>query len=527
MPPPIAPGAAPPLLHYNVPGFAIDIKNLLHQFAQKRSASFALFKSIWKDMQFTCVHTAAPKQFEAEYLQSLFSGFLTYLLMYSDMHVRSGVMFGLYCLYRTQRSNPPDHIKIDLTLWRELKGFADACLQQDFPEPYAAFEYLFNASAFMFCAHIRYGVATGDSVARDNNRAFADTVLPSDLMRTDTLSGVVNPRAVYELEEQYQLAKSSFVSAAHQTLDASLHVGHLDRITQPLNVARQLAHVLQHHEKTRIAGTTNLPRHAFPPLTSTVGSEFVTSGFSLQELMEATQSRKKAPPPAQPVSAVRRVPTTGMPVLATAMFADEDDSDTAQDMPSFRGARKTEKRGRRRRSQSPSTSPSATPRGRRRRTPTSSATASPTPPPPPFELSASVQPVVPAVAPVTAPITQQPAEATVTTAPATTTTATTSEAPQEPARAQKTTKKTQQKDTAEDAETEQTAATPTQKRGRKPAAAETEKTSKAKRGRKAAEPDTPSTPPPAAAATQGTGSAKSKKDAPAAETRQRRRAARS
>lgn len=92
-------------------------------------------------------------------------------------------------------------------LWRELKGFADACLQQDFPEPYAAFEYLFNASAFMFCAHVRYGVATGDSVARDNkcvdglevtltlnSRAFADTVLPSDLMRTDTLVWVVvNP----------------------------------------------------------------------------------------------------------------------------------------------------------------------------------------------------------------------------------------------------------------------------------------------------------------------------------------------
>jgi len=49
-----------------------------------------------------------------------------------------------------------------------------------------------------------------------------------------------------------------------------------------------------------------------------------------------------APPPAQPVSAVRRVPTTGMPVLATAMFADDEDSDAAQDMPSFRSMKKTE-----------------------------------------------------------------------------------------------------------------------------------------------------------------------------------------
>eukprot|EP00698_Gefionella_okellyi_P014730 TRINITY_DN4093_c0_g1_i1.p1 TRINITY_DN4093_c0_g1~~TRINITY_DN4093_c0_g1_i1.p1 ORF type:complete len:532 (-),score=118.88 TRINITY_DN4093_c0_g1_i1:1074-2669(-) len=382
MPPPTSlNGTAGPAVAYAVPGFAIDVKNLLHMFAQKQTHSFAAFKGVWKDMQFGVIHSAAPKGFEIEYLQSVYSAFGAYMLMYADLHVRTGIIYGLYCTYQTQLFEPKEGIRCDLTLLKELRSFAEQAQQSpEMNEVYAAFERMWTGNFFIFTAHVRYGVNAGDAVSRDTKYA-AYASLPSELMRADTLSGAINTRAVYELEEQYAQTKQAFVAAAHQTLDA-LNLTHgLDKILLPPNIGRTLVHELVIHERSRLANSENLPRHAFPALTSSIGDELMAPEFNMAEYAERSQHLKR--PPATPSTPLRRAPAVVTPRTgSTAFGSDDEDSDGAQDMPSFRR--------RRRRSQSPGSGRKK--RGSAAASPATSA-LSPGLPVPTLDLLSAPQPI--------------------------------------------------------------------------------------------------------------------------------------
>jgi hypothetical protein len=57
-----------------VPGYAVDIANLLACFKATNSFSFSEFKQLWKNKRFSLIHKGKPSELEDyEYLNALYS----------------------------------------------------------------------------------------------------------------------------------------------------------------------------------------------------------------------------------------------------------------------------------------------------------------------------------------------------------------------------------------------------------------------------------------------------------------------
>ncbi|XP_031393068.1 uncharacterized protein LOC116204865 isoform X1 [Punica granatum] len=108
--------------------FEKDIDELIDEFSQGESTSFAEMKRVWASRKFTYIYEAAPTPSPysssnlAFFMQSLFAHSLGHMVGSGSLSRRLGGLYCLYCLHETQPFKPPFRIYLSL---RELKNIKD------------------------------------------------------------------------------------------------------------------------------------------------------------------------------------------------------------------------------------------------------------------------------------------------------------------------------------------------------------------------------------------------------------------
>jgi len=119
-----------------------DIKNLLTQFQQRKEFSFAKFKEVWREMKFTLIHEGQREdQEQKDYMKALYTTTLAYLPAYRSIYIKIGVLYTLYLLYETQRTQVKDRTKIivSLALWEELLSLNNVIKEHKLADAYQIF----------------------------------------------------------------------------------------------------------------------------------------------------------------------------------------------------------------------------------------------------------------------------------------------------------------------------------------------------------------------------------------------------
>lgn len=102
--------------------FKLDIDELINEFAQCESSTFAEFKRVWLSRKFSYVFEASPSTNQGFFMQSLYEHSICYMNSANSLSNRLGGLYCLYCLFETQPFKPPFKIYLSLGELRQLKN---------------------------------------------------------------------------------------------------------------------------------------------------------------------------------------------------------------------------------------------------------------------------------------------------------------------------------------------------------------------------------------------------------------------
>ncbi|KAL0427122.1 UNVERIFIED_CONTAM: hypothetical protein Slati_2887000 [Sesamum latifolium] len=94
--------------------FKLDIDELIHEFAECESSTFAEFKRVWLSRKFSFIFEASPSTNRSFFMQSLYAHSIGYMVSSGSLSNRLGGLYCLYCLYETQPFKPPYRIYLSL-----------------------------------------------------------------------------------------------------------------------------------------------------------------------------------------------------------------------------------------------------------------------------------------------------------------------------------------------------------------------------------------------------------------------------
>ncbi|KAF2318089.1 hypothetical protein GH714_041440 [Hevea brasiliensis] len=101
--------------------FKQDIDELINEFVEGESTTFADMKKVWLTRKFTYIFDAIPSTNMAFFMQSLYAHTIGYMVSTGSLSKRLGGLYCLYCLYETQPFKPPFKIYLSLGELKKLK----------------------------------------------------------------------------------------------------------------------------------------------------------------------------------------------------------------------------------------------------------------------------------------------------------------------------------------------------------------------------------------------------------------------
>ncbi|KAG8367437.1 hypothetical protein BUALT_Bualt16G0072100 [Buddleja alternifolia] len=102
--------------------FKLDIDELINEFVECESTTFAEFKRIWLSKKFSFIFEASPSTNPGFFMQSLYAHSIGHMVSTGSLSYRVGGLYCLYCLYETQPFKPPFKIYLSLGEMRQLKN---------------------------------------------------------------------------------------------------------------------------------------------------------------------------------------------------------------------------------------------------------------------------------------------------------------------------------------------------------------------------------------------------------------------
>lgn len=102
--------------------FKLDIDELINEFMQCESSSFAEFKRVWLSRKFSYIFEASPSTNQGLFMQSLYAHSISYMVLAGSLSNRLGGFYCLYCLFETQPFKPPFKIYLSLGELKQLKN---------------------------------------------------------------------------------------------------------------------------------------------------------------------------------------------------------------------------------------------------------------------------------------------------------------------------------------------------------------------------------------------------------------------
>ncbi|EPS65668.1 hypothetical protein M569_09111, partial [Genlisea aurea] len=208
--------------------FLLDIDELISQFIESESISFAEFKRIWLSERFSFIFESMPSTNLGFLMQSFYAHSLGYIFSSGPLSNRLGGLYCLYCLYETQPFKPPLRIYLSLGELRQLKNFVVDSKRSNLHVVKALVKRMLEKNAFLFGS---VGVDEGSAAERVNELIDiqnAQVQMAYDKLFADSrLEHVINMDMGAELDieslkkrsRDYAVAKQRAIKEASRVID--------------------------------------------------------------------------------------------------------------------------------------------------------------------------------------------------------------------------------------------------------------------------------------------------------------------
>ncbi|EEF30441.1 uncharacterized protein LOC8272222 [Ricinus communis] len=209
--------------------FKQDIDELIDEFVQGESPTFAEMKKVWLSRKFSYIFEAMPCNKLALFMQSVYSHSIGYMINSSaSLSQRLGGLYCLYCLYETQPFKPPFKIYLSLGELKKLKNLVVDAKEQGVQVVPVIVSRMLEKDMFLFgSVDLNEGSTTelvdqltqlqNDRVQHAYKKLFPDTRL-KQFLHMD-LDSEFDFNAVTKMSTEYAEAKKQAIQEASKVVD--------------------------------------------------------------------------------------------------------------------------------------------------------------------------------------------------------------------------------------------------------------------------------------------------------------------
>ncbi|KAK4391608.1 hypothetical protein Sango_1938600 [Sesamum angolense] len=199
--------------------FKLDIDELINEFAECESTTFAEFKRVWLSRKLSFIFEASPSTNRSFFMQSLYAHSIGYMVSSSSLSNKLGGLYCLYCLYETQPFKPPYRIYLSLGELRQLKNLAIESKAKGLKVVSALLKIMLERNMFLF--------------------GFVGVNEGSPTERVNELTDIQNARVQAAYKKLF--ANSRLEHFIHMDLGVELEVDLLKRRSSDYALAKELA----------------------------------------------------------------------------------------------------------------------------------------------------------------------------------------------------------------------------------------------------------------------------------------------
>ncbi|CAH9125564.1 unnamed protein product [Cuscuta epithymum] len=208
--------------------FKLDIDDLISEFAEGGSTSFAEFKRLWLSKKFSYIFEASPSTNQACFMQSLFAYSIGYAVSTRSLSHRLGGLYCLYCLFETQPFRPPFKIYLSLGELKRLRTLVADAKAKGIGVVCALVKSMLDRNIFLIGA---VDINEGSIMERINELTeiqnskvrtaykmlFANTEV--DLFTHLDMGGELDVDLIKRISTEYAMAKKRALEEASKTVD--------------------------------------------------------------------------------------------------------------------------------------------------------------------------------------------------------------------------------------------------------------------------------------------------------------------
>ncbi|KZV50208.1 hypothetical protein F511_21123 [Dorcoceras hygrometricum] len=130
--------------------FKLDIDELINDFNECGSNTFAEFKRLWLSRKFSFIFEARPSSNQGFFMQSLYAHSIGHMVSTGSLSNRLGGLYCLYCLFETQPFKPCFKIYLSLGELRKLKNLVMEAKAIDLKVVSALVKSMLTKNMFLF-----------------------------------------------------------------------------------------------------------------------------------------------------------------------------------------------------------------------------------------------------------------------------------------------------------------------------------------------------------------------------------------